>query len=186
MSRSCRPLRQILQESSHPGARCPLRLWGAQSSSLAQQPWSPPSFLDLPHGISSCHSVAKLLVTSHLQGEHSGKKESTQGSHQEMPGCAFGEVAPPGCHCHVAVITTNALGQARKGDRTSATSISLLSCVQVGSLDVDHRPAVSTSCLDSGREGSKSSFGPIPGVELVGRGPSPPGLGKTLHRQVSR
>lgn len=34
--------------------------------------------------------------------------------------------------------------------------------------------------------GIKGPLAPIPGVELTGRGPSPPGLGKTLHRLVSR
>ena len=44
--------------------------------------------------------------------------------------------------CLLAVIDTNTLGQAQKGDKTSATCISRPSRVQVGSLDVDRLSAL--------------------------------------------
>lgn len=105
-----------------------------------------------------------------------GRKHPVQHRHQEMPGHALGEVGS-GCHCRVAVIATNT------GTEPQPLAFPVHFVSKLVALTL-------TGCqlfLPGLRKGGIKGFlCPIPGVELMGRGPSPPGLGKMLHRQVLR
>lgn len=109
--------------------------------------------------------------------KHLGRMDPVQGRHQEMPGSALAEVGP-GCHCY------RHTGRGTEGGQNLSHLHFPFICVQVSSLDVDRLSAF-PAWTQEGRD-QRVPLAPIPGVELLGRGPSPPGLEKMLHRQVSR
>lgn len=157
----------MLQESSCPDTRCPWRLGGADSRAH-------PSAALVTHSLPIPTSWHQFLPSDfYALGQftppgqtHLGRKPSVQGRHQEVPGHALREVGS-GCHCHL--IATN----------TGTEPQPLAFPVHFVSKLVALRLTGCQLFLPGLRKGGIKGFlWPIPRVELMGRGPSPPGLGK--------